>query len=635
MERDQGKFAAFKALQDIFPQVDLRILKATVLDHGADIDAAVDFILTEVLTEQPNTGNLSATQVKEPSANCWNADLIQLSSGNLCESELSELNIGALGAQAPAALPVHREWHDVDDGPGTTDIDAVDAMSPYFDMSLPLTRVMRTLLPPENASQDIQGQDPADTDVCASLAYEPPHLYPTDVGGTDNLVLQEPSLCGNGLNKGSDVNHLPVDVESSTLGRDGDETLAKSEQSVSSPVALLPCEVDPLSSVETELVGQLQSVNFLQADDGSRLLESSELWKTMEDSFVSSCGELSSGSLHVPSMDVLHELIIEAKSDKEGLVGAVEEMQVLQQKVEEAEEAAQQAKKDALHSGSDILAQVDEMRDMLSRAREANEMHAGEVYGEKSMLATESRELQSRLAKLKAENEKAFSAINEMRKTLQARIDAANEEKEKAFVEKQEREASARKLLAIEEDLMAKVAQESRDLQDEDEACTKLREFLIEHGSIIDSLQGEVAVVCEDVETLKKQLEQGVMSVGSSFVHTARVRSSRSSSSSSIASVASGGEGTPKLGEGGEPIMTGSSPKSATRAETDIENSPSSAAAEEVARMPFLEGEAEQAMPYQNTAPFDHNVDSGMEDEGWHLLDMVSTSGSEGSGPQA
>ncbi len=144
-----------------------------------------------------------------------------------------------------------------------------------------------------------------------------------------------------------------------------------------------------------------------------------------------------------------------------------------------------------------------------------------------------------------------------------------------------------------------------------------------------------MAVVCEDVETLKKQLEQGVMSVGSSFVHTARVRSSRSSSSSSIASVASGGEGTPKLGEGGEPIMTGSSPKSATRAETDIENSPSSAAAEEVARMPFLEGEAEQAMPYQNTAPFDHNVDSGMEDEGWHLLDMVSTSGSEGSGPQA
>jgi hypothetical protein len=183
-----------------------------------------------------------------------------------------------------------------------------------FDMSLPLTRAMRTLLPQENASQDIQGEDPADTDVCASLAYEPPHLYPTDVGGTDNLVLGEPSLFG--LNQGSDVNHLLVDVESSTVGRDGDETLAKSEQSVSSPVALLPCEDDPLSSVETELVGQLHSVNFLQADDGSRLLESSELWKTMEDSFVSSCGELSSGSLHVPSMDVLHELIIEAKSDK-------------------------------------------------------------------------------------------------------------------------------------------------------------------------------------------------------------------------------------------------------------------------------------------------------------------------------
>jgi hypothetical protein len=64
-------------------------------------------------------------------------------------------------------------------------------------------------------------------------------------------------------------------------------------------------------------------------------------------------------------------------------------MQVLQQKVEEAEEAAQQAKKDALHSGSDILAQVDEMRDMLSRAREANEMVPahGLYFGEISVLA--------------------------------------------------------------------------------------------------------------------------------------------------------------------------------------------------------------------------------------------------------
>lgn len=64
-------------------------------------------------------------------------------------------------------------------------------------------------------------------------------------------------------------------------------------------------------------------------------------------------------------------------------------MQALQQKVEEAEEAAQQAKKDALHSGSDILAQVDEMRDMLSRAREANEMVPahGLYFGEISVLA--------------------------------------------------------------------------------------------------------------------------------------------------------------------------------------------------------------------------------------------------------
>ena len=61
-----------------------------------------------------------------------------------------------------------------------------------------------------------------------------------------------------------------------------------------------------------------------------------------------------------------------------------------------------------------------------------------------------------------------------MRATLQARIDRANEEREAAEAETRMKEENARSMLAVEEDLMANVAQESRDLDAEEEACTKV-----------------------------------------------------------------------------------------------------------------------------------------------------------------
>lgn len=61
-----------------------------------------------------------------------------------------------------------------------------------------------------------------------------------------------------------------------------------------------------------------------------------------------------------------------------------------------------------------------------------------------------------------------------MRATLQARIDKANQEKEQAEVEKRQKEESALNLLNIENEFMAKVADESRNLDAEEEACTKV-----------------------------------------------------------------------------------------------------------------------------------------------------------------
>ncbi|CAM6093457.1 unnamed protein product [Calypogeia fissa] len=221
--------------------------------------------------------------------------------------------------------------------------------------------------------------------------------------------------------------------------------------------------------------------------------------------------------IQLNQMEPLDTLVEEAKADKEALISSIEEIRVLRLMTDQAEYASRQSREEAARGGLDVMAKVDEMRKMLSRAREANAVHAGEVFGEKAVLATEARELQYRLAQVNSEKAKAVAALNEIKASLQARIESAVQEREAAEKEKVEKELLAKEALVKEEALMAKVAQESRDLDAEAEACTKIREFLIERGSTVDALQGEVAVLREDAESLKKDLES--MSLSYSGFH--------------------------------------------------------------------------------------------------------------------
>lgn len=64
--------------------------------------------------------------------------------------------------------------------------------------------------------------------------------------------------------------------------------------------------------------------------------------------------------------------------------------------------------------------------------------------------------------------------VKQLKASLQARVQSAIREKEAAEQERVEREQSAKEALAKEEELMAKVAQESRDLEAEAENCLKV-----------------------------------------------------------------------------------------------------------------------------------------------------------------
>ncbi|KAI3948235.1 hypothetical protein MKX01_014834 [Papaver californicum] len=224
----------------------------------------------------------------------------------------------------------------------------------------------------------------------------------------------------------------------------------------------------------------------------------------------SSSTTLVSKSCQTCSIDLLENAIEDAKNNKKTLFAAMETVINMMKEAELQEEKAELSKKEAPLGGLDTLDRVEDLRQMLQRAREANDMHAGEVYGEKSILATEMRELQSRLINLSDERDESLSILDEMNQTLEKRLAAAEEMRIAAEKEKQERENSARELLAEQELIMEKVVQESKTLQKEADEISKLRDFLMDRGRVVDILQGEIAVICKDVKLLKEKFDDCV-----------------------------------------------------------------------------------------------------------------------------
>ncbi|KAF3537107.1 hypothetical protein F2Q69_00021177 [Brassica cretica] len=81
---------------------------------------------------------------------------------------------------------------------------------------------------------------------------------------------------------------------------------------------------------------------------------------------------------------------------------------------------------------------------MLKHAKEANDMHAGEVYGDKSILATEAKELENRLLNLSEERNKSLH----MHETLEIRLEASLEMKKATEQENKAKVDSALNSLA-------------------------------------------------------------------------------------------------------------------------------------------------------------------------------------------
>ncbi|XP_004247148.1 putative WEB family protein At1g65010, chloroplastic isoform X2 [Solanum lycopersicum] len=524
----------YKALQEIFPEVDSRILRAVAIEHCKDGDTAVEVVLNEVipcLTKLPSTsaehsgvtGISSAAAVDangppQPDAfllhNTKDSDELQNGSSfydaGCGHHQTIEDTDGESLQNYHDAVGGNHVPLEVDGGGTPVSVEKCDKSKEKVTAYEPclVMNAMSNAEDPEATSftaNKKNGAEVADNKLC--LPTECVVLHDTFEGTENSSSDDSTALVHKRIHEevSSQDNRGMKDPEGQVVPLSA-QTLCGSEDSIEFVVApdvhnfeLEKTEISLHQKEKTELS---DSVDATSSEDlaGVILVTKEE---SMPNSVVTASGQIC-------SIDLLEDMMTEAKSNKKTLFLAVESIICLMRDVELQEEAAEQAKLEAAKGGLDMLERVEDLKEMLQHAKEANDMHAGEVYGEKSILATEVKELQSRLLGLADERDKSLAVLDEMRQTLEVRMAAAVKEIKAAEQERLEKKEVARKALADQEIIMEKVVQEANVLKQEAEENAKLRDFLVDRGRVVDTLQGEISVICQDVRLLKEKFDDRV-----------------------------------------------------------------------------------------------------------------------------
>ncbi|XP_027364217.1 uncharacterized protein LOC113871349 isoform X2 [Abrus precatorius] len=558
-----GFNSVYRCLQEIFPQVDARLLRAVAIEHPKDADLAAGIVLSEVIPFMTKKSPPATPPHEQGHGSPVNIAVESEEEGNMLRHRQPVEDIHAGSSSAPHSTSV--EITKTDDYSFGLDLNvALDEstlssacnLNDGADKFLGLNEIKELnifwnaednfngetsyKIAPETsngftqgANENFdQGQFHVDVDcenlissgICQEMEVTQNHLG-KEVASSNN----------NGNRIGNHLNEEWVDFVGPSAD-DYDATICDTSHrlencetpfiEMENAVAQAACHVfeNPLNAEESlqfELdvgpSGAVDETNGVEDEIGGN-------------NAVSEYSQVS-------RIDLLEEIIDEAKTNKKTLFSSMESLINLMREVELQEKAAEQANMEAATGGSNILARVEEYKTMLVQAKEANDMHAGEVYGEKAILATELKELQSRLLSLSDERDRSLAILDEMRQILEARLAAAEELRKAAEHERLAKEESARKALVEQETLVEEVVHESGRLQQEAEENSKLREFLMDRGRVVDMLQGEISVICQDIRLLKEKFDAN-LPLSKSFTsrQTSCILASSGSSHKTVAS---------------------------------------------------------------------------------------------------
>ncbi|KAL9236030.1 hypothetical protein vseg_010743 [Gypsophila vaccaria] len=521
-----GFKSVYQTLRELFPQVDTRLLKAVAIEHAQNPDSAVEYILTEVLPCIGNSSSAPTFAVKDKGqtveTGIASSSMLGSISGN-CAIPSTQNNGRNLDEDSLAYYDAN-ESNDQVSGNSNSAL-AVGLGECSKDNN-------REAVGDRDAVFPFLSQD-KETDMCADrTGYASSPSVTVECGETDVSLGNVPNVqldCSNG--------RLSCDLE---LGLVSDSLKEQPSGHCNS--------VEYRVSTEGAIENQTSEVSLIpQTEAESRFdsfLDSEFTHEFPESDAVGALSETLSSTIMTRSgqicrVDLLEDIIEEAKNYKDTVCSAMKEVVGLMEEVEFQENEAEQAKVASARGGLDILEKVEEIKKMLIHAKETNEMHAGEVYGEKSILATEVKELQARLLGLADEKDRSLSMLDEMRKSLQERLAVVEEQKRAAEKETFDKQEIAQRALAEQELIMDKVVQESKLLQQEAEENAKLRDFLMEKGQVVDVLQGEISVICQDVKLLKENFDNRLTLNKSLSLPTDQTSCRLTSSNSSVKSAGS------------------------------------------------------------------------------------------------
>ncbi|CAL5425282.1 unnamed protein product [Camellia sinensis] len=547
-----GFNSVYRVLQEVFPQVDTRMLRAVAIEHSKDADAAVEAVVVEVIPYLSKgaasaSGSSNEVAVEDAYHPGCTENTLEMDSKNLDEP-VETLNgspfydadgdhdqvCGYDGNEDLVSLGKHEDGN-VEVGPDVTShltpITMEQKNSADDDRNGVNTESEETILLQELSGLKVGSDQGSHVSSTTSK-----HV----VGCTNGTV------SGNQLAGSEDFNcpsaydlNMVVHEESRQKQSRLDVNQSEVENFVVkvAPSPIQECEPDaPEGSFQLAVINgdhEKPESSGTFNDASTKDISSGEM-VDFEDEPTLNIVVTRSGQ--VCRIDLLEDIIEDARNNKKILFLEMESIISLMREVELQEKAAEEAKEEAVRGGLDILTRMEDLKKMLQHAKEANDMHAGEVYGEKAILATEVRELQSRLLSLSDERDKSLAVLDEMRQTLEERLDAAEKVRKAAEQEKMEKEDSARNALAEQELIMEKVVQESKVLKQEAEENSKLQEFLMDRGRVVDMLQGEISVICQDVKLLKEKFDDRVPL--SKSLSSSQTSCRLASSSSSVKSMA-------------------------------------------------------------------------------------------------
>ncbi|KAH1261525.1 hypothetical protein GmHk_02G004370 [Glycine max] len=476
-----GFNSVYRSLQEIFPQVDPRLLRAVAIEHPKDADLAAGIVIAEVIPFMSKKLPAAIPPQHNNYVASLNVEVESEEEGNRLRHRqlVDDVTVGPSSAPHSISVEVIK----------TADYSFVPDLNEALDKST---------MSNDGTDKFLEMNDIKELDI-----YQ--NAEDNFSGETLNEIAQEMS---NGFSQEDNENFERrfVDVDCENLISSVDDydatTSHRLEECETYLIELETSEAPKVCHVQGDALNYKDS---LQSELVAGSSSTGDNTSDVEDDI----GAKNAGSQysHVCRIDLLEEIIDEAKTNKKMLFSSMESLINLMREVELQEKAAEQANMEAATGGSNILARIEEYKTMVVQANEANDMHSGEVYGEKAILTTELKELQSRLLGLSDERDRSLAILDEIRHILEVRLAAAEELRKAAEQLKLEKEESARKALVEQERLVEKVVHESQRLQQEAEENSKLQEFLIDRGRVVDMLQGEISVICQDIKLLKEKFD--------------------------------------------------------------------------------------------------------------------------------